>query len=172
MSPLLHVALLEPKIPQNTGNIGRLTLAMGLRLHLVGALGFDTDARALRRAGLDYWKHVDWARHASLDELWDALPDGSRTYCFSTRAERSYSECSYREGDCFLFGDEVTGLPQGVLERTDVTPVRIPLRSSLVRSLNLANATAIAVSEALRQLGHPAPAPPRPALPVEPCTQS
>jgi tRNA (cytidine/uridine-2'-O-)-methyltransferase len=172
MQPLLHVALLEPKIPQNSGNIGRLTLAMGARLHLVGALGFQTDAKALRRAGLDYWKHVDWALQTDLAALRAALPAGARTFAFTTRAERLYTDPDYRPGDCLLFGDEVHGLPQAVVEDPGVIPVRIPLRSPQVRSLNLANAAAIAVAEVVRQLGHPDATAPRPSLQGEPCTQS
>jgi tRNA (cytidine/uridine-2'-O-)-methyltransferase len=169
--PLLHVALHRPQIPQNTGNIGRLTLAMGARLHLVGPLGFRTDERACRRAGLDYWKHVDRVEHRDLAGLRQALPSGARIFCFSTRAERFHTEVTYRAGDCLLFGGEVEGLPQDLLERQDVEAVRIPLRCSQVRSLNLSNAVAIAVAEALRQLGHPDPIAPRPRL-GEACTQS
>ena len=84
MQPLLHVALLEPKIPQNTGNIGRMTLALGARLHLVGVLGFRTDEKALRRAGLDYWKHVDWAQHDDLEALGRSLPKGARTFALTS----------------------------------------------------------------------------------------
>jgi tRNA (cytidine/uridine-2'-O-)-methyltransferase len=159
---MLHVALLRPRIPQNTGNIGRLTLSMGARLHLVGELGFDTDEKACRRAGLDYWKHVDCLRHDDLEGLRRALPEGGRLIVFSTRAARAYSDVDYREGDCLLFGDEVEGLPQEVVDQAGELAVRIPLRSEHSRSLNLANAVAIGVSEAYRQLGHPHPVPPRP----------
>ena len=159
-TPLFHVALLEPKIPPNTGNIGRLVCAFGGRLHLVGPLGFSTDERACRRAGLDYWPHLDWRSHEDLAALERDLPEGTRVFAFSTRAERVYSEPSYREGDCFLFGDELKGLPAEVLARYE--GLRIPLRSSEVRSLNLANATAIATSELVRQLGHPGALGPKP----------
>jgi tRNA (cytidine/uridine-2'-O-)-methyltransferase len=171
VAPLLHVALHRPQIPQNTGNIGRLTLAMGVRLHLVGPLGFRTDERACRRAGLDYWQHVDRVEHADLDGLLAHLPEEGRVFCFSTRAARLYTDPTYRPGDCLLFGGEVMGLPQAILDREDVTPIRIPLRCTRVRSLNLSNAVAIAVAEALRQLEHPDAIPPRPRL-GEPCTQS
>ncbi len=173
-APLFHIALLRPKIPQNTGNIGRLTLALGGRLHLVGPLGFRTDERALRRAGLDYWPHLDWRRHDDLEGLQAALPDSARTFALSTRAERAYTDVAYAPGDCFLLGDEEVGLPDEVLEQ--VGPgrcLRIPLRSPLVRSLNLANAAAIAASELVRQLGHPDAVPPRRPPPVgAPCKQS
>lgn len=154
-APLLHVALLTPLIPQNTGTIGRLTLALGCRLHLVGRLGFDTDEKACRRAGLDYWRDVDWTHHADLEALAAALPTGSRTWAFSTRAERLYTEADYREGDCLLFGDEVNGLPDAVLAAVGPRALRIPQRDPRVRSLNLANAASIGVYEAFRQLGFP-----------------
>jgi len=152
-SPLFHVALLEPKIPPNTGNIGRLVCAFGGRLHLVGELGFSTEDHACRRAGLDYWPHLDWRQHADLAALEADLGPETRVFAFSTRGERSYSEVSFRRGDCLLFGDELKGLPDAVLAR--FAGLRIPLRSPKVRSLNLANATAIASSELVRQLGHP-----------------
>lgn len=143
---------------------------MGARLHLVGRLGFRTDERACRRAGLDYWQHVDWVHHEDLAVLRAALPEESRIVCFSTRAERLHTEVDYRPGDCLLFGGEVRGLPQEELDRTGALAVRIPLRSSKVRSLNLSNATAIAAAEVLRQLGHPGTIPPRPAVSEQPCT--
>lgn len=155
--PLFHVALLEPKIPPNTGNIGRLTCALGGRLHLIGELGFSTEERACRRAGLDYWEHLDWRRHEDLAAFEaDVLSNGGdlkRVFAFSTRAEEIYSDARFLAGDCLLFGDEVKGLPPEVLAR--YRGLRIPLRSPLVRSLNLANASAIAASELVRQLGHP-----------------
>lgn len=166
LQPLVHVALLRPKIPQNTGNIGRLVCAMGARLHLIGPLGFQTDERACRRAGLDYWQHLDWVEHTALEALSGALPAGARTFVFSTRATRYYTDVDYRAGDCLLFGDEVSGLPSEVVEAAGERAVRIPLRCGAVRSLNLANATAIAVAEVARQLGHPqATGPRRPSDP-------
>lgn len=153
MAPLLHIGLLEPKIPPNTGNIGRLCCAMGARLHLVGPLGFSTDEKACRRAGLDYWDHLDWLRHEDLEAWHRALPNPRRVFALSTRAERLYTEVAYQAGDAFLFGDEPTGLPADVLASYE--GLRIPLRSAKVRSLNLANAVAIVVSEAVRQLGFP-----------------
>lgn len=161
--PVLHVALLEPKIPQNTGSIGRLTLALGARLHLVGPLGFDTDEKACRRAGLDYWKHVDLLQHPDLAALERALPPGSRTWVFSAHAPRTWVEAEYRAGDCLLFGDEVLGLPRELVEAAGERAVRIPLVSPRVRSLNLACAVSMAVGEALRQVGAGLEAPCRPS---------
>jgi tRNA (cytidine/uridine-2'-O-)-methyltransferase len=160
MRPLLHVALLEPLIPQNTGNIGRLTLGLGARLHLVGRLGFDTDERSCRRAGLDYWKHVDYLKWPDLDALYQSLPETSRVFGFSTRGERTYSEARFQEGDCLLFGNEDSGLPQPVVDELGPRALRVPLRSPFVRSLNLANCVAIGLSEAMRQLSWGACAPP------------
>ncbi len=171
VSPIIHVALHRPQIPQNTGNIGRLTVALGARLHLVGTLGFRTDERAVRRAGLDYWKHVDCHEHRSLNALRSSLPEGARIFCFSTRAERLYTEPEYRPGDCLMFGAETDGLPQDVLDAAGDLAVRIPLRRAEVRSLNLSNSVAIAAFEALRQLGFPDPSHPRPRL-GEACTSS
>lgn len=168
--PLLHLALHTPLIPQNTGTIGRLALALDCRLHLVGRLGFDTDEKACRRAGLDYWRDVDWVHHPDLAALAAALPGGARTWAFSTRAERLYTEADYRPGDCLLFGDETGGLPEAVLAAAGDRAVRIPQRSLRVRSLNLANAASIAVYEALRQLGFPGVVGPR--RPEAACTPS
>ncbi|MCO5164919.1 MAG: tRNA (cytidine(34)-2'-O)-methyltransferase [Planctomycetes bacterium] len=163
-APLLHIALFRPLIPQNTGTIGRLALALGVRLHLVHPLGFRTDEKACRRAGLDYWREVDCLEHADHAALLAALPDPERVFMFSARAERLYTEVDYRPGDCLLFGDEERGLPQDLLDAAPARAVRIPVRDPRVRSLNLANAASIAVYEALRQLGFPDVAPPRPRL--------
>ena len=148
----LHVALFRPEIHPNTGNIARLCAANGIPLHLVGHLGFRIDERSVRRAGLDYWPFVDLRREKNLAELQSALGD-SRLFCFSTQADRLYIDVRYREGDCLLFGRESTGLPDEVLQSNWGNALRIPMLSSHVRSLNLATAVAIAVYEALRQLG-------------------
>ncbi|HBP22303.1 MAG TPA: tRNA (uridine(34)/cytosine(34)/5-carboxymethylaminomethyluridine(34)-2'-O)-methyltransferase TrmL [Planctomycetes bacterium] len=152
VSPLFHVALYEPKIPPNTGNIGRLCCAMGARLHLIEPLGFSTSDKACRRAGLDYWPHLDWRRHADYAAFRADLGE-RRLFALSTRGEQVYSEVRYQPGDAFLFGDELKGLPDEVFSQ--LIGLRIPLRSEHVRSFNLANATAIVLSEAVRQLGHP-----------------
>ena len=149
---LLHIALLEPQIPPNTGNIARLCAANELALHLVGKLGFRIDDRSLRRAGLDYWPHVDLRREKDLHELERDL-NGARFFYFSSAASRTYTEVQYRAGDCLVFGPESHGLPKELLRANRDHALRIPLRSSHVRSLNLATAVGIAVYEALRQLG-------------------
>ena len=148
---LLHIALVEPQIPPNTGNIARLCAANDLALHLVGKLGFRIDDRSLRRAGLDYWPHVDLRLEENLHELQRAF-NGARLFYFSARADRIYSEVEYRSGDCLVFGSESQGLPQEVLRANHNHALRIPQRSPNVRSLNLATAVGIAAYEALRQL--------------------
>lgn len=163
-APILHIALFRPLIPQNTGTIGRLALALGARLHLIRPLGFRTDEKACRRAGLDYWREVDCVEHDGLDPFTAALPPGARVFSFSARAGRLYTEVDYRAGDCLLFGNEEEGLPQDLLDAAPERAVRIPQRSVKVRSLNLANAASIGAYEALRQLGFPDCAPARPRI--------
>lgn len=147
----LHVALVEPEIPPNTGNIARLCGATFTRLHLVGKLGFRTDDKAVRRAGLDYWGEVDIAYHLNLDALYGALPECRFLY-FSTKAERVYTEFEYREGDCLVFGRETRGLPEELLGANWDRALRIPMPNPKIRSLNLATSAAIALYEAMRQL--------------------
>ena len=149
-SPILHVALYRPEIHPNAGNIARLCAANGIPLHLIGDLGFRTDERSVRRAGLDYWPHVDLRREIDFDELRASLP-GSRCFFFSARAERAFTDVEYLRGDCLVFGPESRGLPEQLLEMNRAHTVRIPMRTAHVRSLNLASAVAIAVYEALRQ---------------------
>ena len=151
-SPRLHLALVEPMIPQNTGNIGRIALAFGLRLHLVGPLGFSIDEKACRRAGLDYWKHVDLARWDDLGSLERSL-EGSTLWLFSAHGKTSVTDAPFREGDALVFGNEARGLPRPLVTAAGARSVRIPLASSRVRSLNLANAVSIGTYEALRRLG-------------------
>ncbi len=151
---LLHVALYKPEIHPNTGNIARLCAANRLPLHLVGKTGFRTDERSVRRAGLDYWPYVDLRRENDLEELKSALA-GSRFFYFSARAQRSYLEARYLQGDCLVFGPESKGLPEEILQANSEHALRVPMLSDNVRSLNLATAVAIAVYEALRQLQSP-----------------
>jgi tRNA (cytidine/uridine-2'-O-)-methyltransferase len=148
---MLHVALWEPEIPPNTGNVARLCAATGAALHLIGRLGFRTDDRALRRAGLDYWRHVEIRRHATLADF-EAVLAGARVFCYSARGTRPYTAVSYRDGDCLLFGGETHGLPPEVLARHAERTLVIPMPAGKVRSLNLATAVGIVLYEALRQL--------------------
>lgn len=148
--PPFRVVLVEPEIPPNTGNIARLCAATGAPLHLVGPLGFRlTDAR-LKRAGLDYWDSVTLARHAGFDEFRAAFPS-ARCLFFSARGERPYTAARYRPGDALVFGSETKGLPAELLEANRDSVLAIPIRTDLVRSLNLATAVGIVLYEALRQ---------------------
>jgi tRNA (cytidine/uridine-2'-O-)-methyltransferase len=150
-SSRLHVALIEPEIPPNTGNIARLCGATFTPLHLIGKLGFRTDDRALKRAGLDYWSEVDIRRHLNINDLYAALA-GSRFLYFSTKAERLYTGFQYLAGDCLVFGSETRGLSEELLRANRESCLRIPINNPRVRSLNLATAVGIAVYEALRSL--------------------
>jgi len=147
---IIHVALYQPEIHPNAGNIARLCAANGLPLHFVGNLGFRIDERSVRRAGLDYWPFVDHRREADLEELKASLP-GARLYYFSARAKRLYTDVGYRPGDCLVFGPESSGFPEELLRENREHCLKIPMRTSNVRSLNLATAVGIAVYEALRQ---------------------
>lgn len=149
---MIHVALYQPEIPPNTGNIIRLCANAGARLHLIHPLGFRMDDRDLKRAGLDYHEFVDVQQHASLADLLKLLPT-SRLLAFTTRGATAHHEWQYREDDILLFGPETRGLPDEVLETLPPEQrLRIPLRPGN-RSLNLSNAVAIAVYEAWRQQG-------------------
>jgi tRNA (cytidine/uridine-2'-O-)-methyltransferase len=147
---MVQIALWEPEIPPNTGNIARLCAATGARLHLIGRLGFRLDDRDLQRAGLDYWPDVDLARHDSLPEFERSVRD--RIVCFSAHASVPYTQANFRDGDCLLFGSESRGLPPSVLERYRDRAFVIPMPTGKVRSLNLATAVGIVLYEALRQL--------------------
>ena len=147
---MFHVALLEPEIPPNTGNVARLCAATGAALHLIGRLGFRTDDRSLRRAGLDYWHHVDLRRHATLADF-ERTFAGGRIFCLSAHAPLPYTRAGYADGDCLLFGGETHGLPPEVLRRHAGRALHIPMPAGKVRSLNLATAVGIVLYEALRQ---------------------
>ncbi len=149
----VHVILVNPEIPPNTGNIARLCGATRTPLHLVHPLGFSTDAKALRRAGLDYWKHVDVRHHGSFDQ---ALADSGEgpVLLFSARAERSYLNAPYAPGARLVFGPETKGLPREILDRFPESTFKIPIWGP-VRSLNLSKEVGIVVYEAYRRLGVP-----------------
>jgi tRNA (cytidine/uridine-2'-O-)-methyltransferase len=163
--PLLHIVLNQPEIPDNTGNVGRTCVAVGAKLWLVRPLGFRLDDRHLRRAGLDYWEHLDWE---PVDD-WPALlaraaefsrADGhecpssgsSRLWFFSKHATRPYTEAAFEPGDALVFGGESRGLPPSLLAQDPARCLRIPMRAE-ARSLNLAVSVAVAAFEALRQFG-------------------
>lgn len=145
------MVLIEPEIPPNTGNIARLCGATRSILHLVGKLGFSTDDRALKRAGLDYWSEVDIRYWKDLDELKRAYPDG-RFFYTSKKALKSYVEAEFREGDFIVFGKETAGLPDELIAANLDSALRIPIFGR-VRSINLSTAAGIVLYEALRQTG-------------------
>jgi tRNA (cytidine/uridine-2'-O-)-methyltransferase len=160
-SPRFHVVLIEPEIPPNTGNIGRLCVAAGARLHLVKPLGFKIDDRTLARAGLDYWPHLDW-------RLWESFAalqaggggeasgvgaGGPRYFFFTTKSTRPYWSESFQPGDFLVFGRETRGLPESLLAANADRCLTIPMAPA-ARSLNLATATGIVLYEALRQVSH------------------
>lgn len=148
---MFNLVLVEPEIPQNTGNIVRTCAATGCKLHLVRPLGFEVTDKHLKRAGLDYWKDADIFYYDSFDEVLNKFPSSS-FYFFTTKARKNYSEVSYKAGDFFVFGKETRGLPEELLVKHPDGCVRIPMLND-TRSLNLSNSVAIAVYEGLRQQG-------------------
>lgn len=151
---MLHVALYEPEIPPNTGNIARLCAATETPLHIVGVTGFRMDDRTLKRAGLDYWEHVDLRRYLSIEELYSSLPD-SRFIYLTTKTDRPYTDWQFDNGDCLIFGPETRGLPAEILAENSNNCLTIPMSNPNVRSLNLATAVGIVLFEAIRQLQEP-----------------
>jgi tRNA (cytidine/uridine-2'-O-)-methyltransferase len=148
---MLHVALLEPEIPPNTGNIIRLCVGAGAALHLIGRLGFPVGERTVRRAAVDHFDEVRLFRHASLEDF-EADSDPARIFCFSAHARTLYTQVRYQDGDRLLFGSESQGLPRSVIRRYGEHALLIPMPAGRVRSLNLANAVAVGLYEALRQI--------------------
>jgi tRNA (cytidine/uridine-2'-O-)-methyltransferase len=148
---MLNVVLVEPEIPPNTGNVGRLCLATGARLHLVKPLGFSLDDKALRRAGLDYWKEVDVVLWDSLEQIFAAARPEQRFFFLTTKSICPYWTAQYRAGDFIVFGRETKGLPASLLEARPEQCLTIPMSGS-TRSLNLATAVGIVLYEAVRQL--------------------
>ena len=149
---MINVALVEPEIPPNTGNIARLCAATNTPLHIVGVTGFRMDDRALRRAGLDYWPEVQLTRHLNLNALYESLP-GARFVYLTTKADRIYTDWEFHQEDCLVFGRETRGLPENLLRANWESCLRIPILNPNIRSLNLATAVGITLFEALRQTG-------------------
>ncbi|MEN9722017.1 MAG: hypothetical protein RJB38_3 [Pseudomonadota bacterium] len=148
----LNVVLVEPEIPQNTGSIGRLCLATGATLHLVEPLGFEITDAHLRRAGLDYWEHLNVVRHASLEAFLNFLPAQAPRAFLSKKAGNTVFEHRFEPGSFLIFGKETMGLPEHVLNENALYSFRIPMFDGRVRSLNLSQAVAITVYEAIRQI--------------------
>ena len=149
---MLHIALVEPEIPPNTGNIARLCAATHTRLHIVGVAGFRLDEKAVKRAGLDYWDEVVIKRHIDLENLYESL-HGSRFIYFTTKSKKIYTDFQFAENDCLVFGRETRGLPEDLLKANWERCLTIPMPNKNVRSLNLATSVGIALYEALRQVG-------------------
>lgn len=151
----IHIVLVEPEIAPNTGNIGRSCVVTESVLHLVKPLGFETDDKHLKRAGLDYWQYINLEIHESLDAFMEKY-EGRRMFLATTKGGKLYSQVRYQDGDMILFGKETAGLPRDFIEAHRENAVRIPMgKDTRLRSLNLANSANIILFEALRQMGFP-----------------
>lgn len=148
----LNIVMVEPEIPQNTGNVARTCAATGARLHLVGPMGFKIDDKKLKRAGLDYWHYLDITYYENIEEFF-AKNDGI-FYYYTTKGRHAHSDVEYPDNCYLLFGKETRGLPEEILIKNPDTCVRIPMQGE-IRSLNLSNSVAIAVYEVLRQWNYP-----------------
>lgn len=146
---MIHIVLVEPEIPQNTGNISRTCAVVGAHLHLIEPLGFSIDEKHVKRAGLDYWDKLDLFTYPSLEDFFAKHPDGKFWY-FSTKAAKRHTDVRYEEDTYLFFGKETKGLPEDLIYGNPDRAVRIPMRDEL-RSLNLSNSVAVAVYEVLRQ---------------------
>lgn len=153
MEHALNVVLIEPEIPQNTGNIARTCAATGARLHLVGPMGFQITEKQVRRAGLDYWDKLDITYYDSIDDFF-AENENEQFFYFTTKAEQAHTEMEYPNNAYLVFGKETKGLPEELLKDNHDSCVRIPMRG-IIRSLNLSNSVAIGVYEVLRQWDYP-----------------
>lgn len=153
MEHSLNVALIEPEIPQNTGNIARTCAATGAKLHLVGPMGFEITEKRVRRAGLDYWDKLDITYYESTAEFFEKNK-GAQFYFFSTKARNVHSDMNYENGCFLVFGKETKGLPEELLKSNEERCVRLPMRG-IIRSLNLSNSVAVGVYEVLRQWNYP-----------------
>ncbi len=149
----LNIVLLEPQIPNNTGSIGRVCLATESTLHLVEPLGFDINDKQLRRAGLDYWKHLRLVRHKNIQTFFKSIPHEKPWVFFSTKGKAPHYEHQFQEGSYLVFGSETRGIPPEVLQAYPGPLYRVPQYDDRVRSLNLANVASIVIYEAIRQLG-------------------
>ncbi|MEG0918913.1 MAG: tRNA (uridine(34)/cytosine(34)/5-carboxymethylaminomethyluridine(34)-2'-O)-methyltransferase TrmL [Anaerovoracaceae bacterium] len=151
----LNIVLVEPEIPPNTGNIARTCAATNVSLHLVEPLGFSIDDKSVKRAGLDYWEHVDLHIYKSLDEFMEVHKD-KRMFLATTKGGNFYDKVEYKDGDMILFGRETKGLPKDFIAAHKEKAIRIPMSADTrLRSLNLSNCANIIIFEALRQLGYP-----------------
>ncbi len=149
---MFNIVLVEPEIPQNTGNVVRTCAATGCKLHLVRPLGFEVSDKYLKRAGLDYWHYVDITYYDNIAELFSKHSEG-RFFFFTSKGRRTHSEVNYQAGDFLVFGKETKGLPEELLKDREESCVRIPMLGG-IRCLNLSNAAAVAAYEALRQVDY------------------
>jgi tRNA (cytidine/uridine-2'-O-)-methyltransferase len=147
---MINIVLVEPEIPNNTGNIGRLCVGTESRLHLIHPFGFEITDKNLKRSGLDYWVHLDWYQYQNVAEWKAQIPDLSRVFLMSSHAEKSYLEADFQDGDWLVFGKESVGLSQEVLQQFE-NHLTIPM-SDKIRSYNIANSVAFVVGEAKRQI--------------------
>ncbi len=145
----MHIILHQPEIPANTGNIGRTCVATGTSLHLIEPLGFRINEKELKRAGMDYWEHLDVTRYINFDEFKEQHPD-AKIWMATTKAKQSYTEVSFGPDDYIMFGKESAGIPEEILVDSEATCIRIPMLPT-IRSLNLSNSVAVVLYEALRQ---------------------
>ena len=147
---MLNIVLVEPEIPNNTGNIGRLCVGTESRLHLIKPYGFEITDKNLKRSGLDYWVHLDWNEYNNVDEWIAQIPDKSRVFLMSSHASKSIYDVEYQDGDWLVFGKESVGLSQEILAKFE-NHLKIPM-SNLIRSYNIANSVAFVIGEAKRQI--------------------
>ncbi len=145
----MHIVLHQPEIPANTGNIGRTCVATGTSLHLIEPLGFRLDEKSIKRAGMDYWEHLDVNRYMNYQEFLDKHP-GAKIWMATTKAKHTYSDVEFGENDFIMFGKESAGIPEEILVENEENCIRIPMLPE-IRSLNLSNSVAIVLYEALRQ---------------------
>ena len=151
----MHIVLVEPEIPPNTGNVARLCAATRTRLHLIEPLGFRLDDAQLKRAGMDYWQHVDWRCWANWAAFAQNLPSSGRVWFVESDGPRLYTEAQFESDDYLVFGRETAGLPKSLLEQNRDQWLTIPMFNPDARSLNLSNCVALVLFEALRQQGFP-----------------
>lgn len=151
----MHIVLVQPEIPPNTGNVARLCAATRTTLHLIEPLGFKLDDATLKRAGMDYWQHVTWQRWASWTKFVAQLPTDARLWFIESDGPQLYSEAKFAANDYLVFGRETAGLPKQLLEQNRERWLRIPMFNPEARSLNLSNCVALVLFEALRQQGFP-----------------
>jgi tRNA (cytidine/uridine-2'-O-)-methyltransferase len=149
----MHIVLVEPEIPPNTGNIARLCAATHTQLHLIEPLGFKLDDAQLKRSGMDYWQHVRWRKWPNWTAFMSGIVPGAQVWFIESGGPRLYTEAKYAPGDYLVFGRETAGLPRGLVDKHSENWLRIPMFNEHSRSLNLSNCAALVLYEALRQQG-------------------